>query len=71
MLVSSAGNRKDVMDLIARVESEGAQVVKAPNGHWKVTNPATGRSCQLSYSPRDPRYVYNAATRLKRIGLLT
>jgi len=65
-----SGHRKDVMDLIARAEKEGAVVEKVPNGHWKVTNPETGQATQLAYSPKNHRYIYNAATRLKRIGLL-
>jgi hypothetical protein len=65
-----SGHRKDVQKLLRKIIKEGGTVEKVPNGHWKVTNPDTGQACQVAFSPRDHRYVYNAATRLKRIGFL-
>jgi len=65
-----SNHRKDVMELLRRVKKEGGTVEKVPNGHWKVTNMDTGQTCQVAWSPRDHRYIYNAATRLKRIGFL-
>ena len=68
--MSSAGNRKDVLELISEAERNGACVTVLPNGHYGITNPFNGERTQLAFSPRSPHYVKRARTKLKRIGLL-
>lgn len=64
-------NTKDVRQLLRQVEREGGVVTRAPNGHWRIYNPATHRSAQITASPSDYRSLRNALVRLRRIGLLT
>lgn len=61
---------KDVRKLLLDLEREGAEINRANCGHWKITNPANGRSIQIAASPGDIRWLRNASTRLRRIGLL-
>lgn len=62
---------KDVKKLLRDLQREGATVTMANSGHWRVTNPSTGRSVQIPASPGNARWLRNAATRLRRIGLLS
>ena len=61
---------REVKQLIAALRKQGAVVEMARCGHWKVTNPKTGRTIQISASPRNERAILNSVTRLRKIGLL-
>lgn len=65
--MSSSGNRKDMTQLITQARAEGAVVDIVPSGHIRVS--FNNRSVNLPNSPRDPRSIYNARTRMRRIGL--
>lgn len=62
---------KDVKKLLRTLEREGATIAMANSGHWKITNPENGRSVQIPASPGNARWIRNASTRLRRIGLLS
>ena len=61
---------KEISQLIRAAEKAGAVVTRARNGHWRVVNPATGRSTQIPASPGGScRPILNARTRMRRIGI--
>lgn len=57
----------DIKELRAHLEKQGFHVEVAKNGHYRVIAP-DGRKIQIAATPRYPRAVLNAITRLKRIG---
>lgn len=61
---------KEVKQLLRALEREGAVISLANCGHWKITNPVNGRSIQIAATPGDTRWIKNASTRLRRIGLV-
>ena len=61
---------KEIGQLIKAAEQAGAVVTRARNGHWRVVNPATGRSTQIPATPGGAcRPILNARTRMRRIGI--
>lgn len=58
-----------VAELIKEAEAAGAVVTLSKGGHWKVFNPATRQSVCIPATPGPSRSVFNARTRLRRIGL--
>lgn len=57
--------RNDVRDLLREAQAQGLVVEKAGNGHWKISNPETGRSMQIAATPSDRRSHLNSITRMK------
>lgn len=68
--MSSAGNRKDVMRLLMSARRNGAEIIRVPNGHFKVINVDTGKWVQVAWSPRSPHYLRQARRSLEEIGVL-
>jgi 1,2-phenylacetyl-CoA epoxidase catalytic subunit len=61
---------KEVKRLLKQVKAEGAVVTMTTSGHWLIRNPKINRSIHLPGTPSDKRWLLNAKTRLRRIGLL-
>lgn len=67
--MSSAAHRKDVNGILKQCRKAGAAIERLNNGHWKVTNPATGEHCQVAFSPRSGAYTRQLRVKLRRIGI--
>ena len=63
--------RRDIVQIIQVLESEGAFVRRTSSGHYKVRNPETGRSVNIPATPGNERSVLNSVSRLRKIGLLS
>lgn len=63
-----ASSKKDVQQLIVRIEAAGCTVTRTRRGHWKVRLP-NGGLYFMGHSPSDSRAVANAIAGLRRKGL--
>lgn len=63
-------SNKEMRRLIKTITDQGGEVGMTSSGHWRVYNPQTHRSIRLPATPSDVRSLRNAATRLRKIGLL-
>lgn len=61
--------RGDVAAILRKAKKSGAIVERLPNSHWKVTNPATGESTQVAFSPGSSAGVRYVTVRLRKIGV--
>lgn len=64
--MGSSDFKKQTDTMIEYLLALGYQAVKSGGGHWKITNPATGRSVFHGSTPGDPRAVKNFAACIKR-----
>lgn len=60
--------RSDISRLTKQAVEQGFTVERSKSGHWKITNPNTGRMVFIPSTPSDWRAVLNAASTLKKIG---
>lgn len=63
-----ASSKKDVEQLIRRLEDHGCTVVRTKRGHWRVLIPGGGLYF-MAASPSDSRAVANAIAGLRRKGV--
>lgn len=55
------------MKLVKQLRSAGFIVERTGSGHWKVTNPETGKFVNMAFSPRSGGQ-HKTLKRLKEIG---
>ncbi|MFD8732341.1 hypothetical protein [Streptomyces sp. NPDC059611] len=60
-------NKKDVRQLIKKVEAQGFEATKTKRGHWLVKKGGV-RVTTLPGTPSDPRSLKNCIADLKRHG---
>lgn len=64
-------HRREMNEVVKALKREGAIVTITASGHYKVRNPETKRSINISASPSNPKSVLTDVARLRKIGLLT
>jgi hypothetical protein len=63
-----AGHRADMMKLVKKAKSKGCDVVRAGNGHWKITTP-NGTVLTASFSPTSPGAYRDTIRDLRKAGV--
>ena len=64
--MSSADFRKQTDSAVQYLVALGYQAVRSGAGHWKITDPVTGKSVFQGSTPSDPRSVKNFVACVKR-----
>lgn len=64
--MGSSDFKKQTDSIVEYLIALGYQAVKSGGGHWKLTDPATGKSVFHGSTPGDPRAVKNFAACVKR-----
>ncbi len=62
-------SRSEQQKLVREARAQGFLVERRPNGHWRVTNPETGRWRTIAFSPKTSGGTREAARKLRSIGL--